>query len=432
MNNRGPRRYGKKPYYNKFNEGGGNYYNNNYYGGYGGYKKNYKKYKSYKDNEDDKYYPSNENNENNIEKVIKSDEKGFTGSPETWFSDEEFFKSLPGHSDMENKKDYYFNSYSSYYIHEQMLKDKIRTGTYQDAILQNPDVFKDKIVLDIGSGTGILSIFAAKAGAKHVYGIEFADIADYANEIIKKNNLSDKITIIKSKVEDVKLPVDKVDIIISEWMGYFLLYESMLDTVLFARDKWLNKDGYMLPDHCTITLAGIEDTDYKASKVNFWENVYGVDMSCFKNAVIAEPLVDVCPQKLINTSSCRIFEIDLYTVKKEDLDFSSKYELTFTTNNDRFSGLVAWFDTGFTKLTKKFNLTTSPYHKSTHWSQTIFYTKNDLKVNKGDKVTGSIAVRKSKTNFRQLDIKISYNVAKAKNEKGEEEKESWYQLYKIA
>ena len=426
---RGPRGYGQKPYYNKFNDGGGYYNKNNYYGG--GYKKNYKKYKNYKDDNED-YYKSNENNENNIEKVTKSDEKGFTGSPETWFSDEEFFKALPGHSDMENKKDYYFNSYSSYYIDEQMLKDRIRTGTYQDAIKNNPDVFKDKIVLDIGSGTGILSIFAAKAGAKHVYGIEFADIADYANEIIKKNKLNDKITIIKSKVEEVNLPVEKVDIIISEWMGYFLLYESMLDTVLYARDKWLNKDGYMLPDHATITLAGIEDTDYKASKVNFWENVYGVDMSCFKNAVIAEPLVDVCPKKLINSSSCRILDIDLYTVKKEDLDFSSKYEITFTTDNDRFSGLVAWFDTGFTKLTNKFNLTTSPYHKSTHWSQTIFYTKNDLKVNKGDKCFGSIAVKKAKINFRQLDVKISYNIARGKNEKGEEEKESWYQLYKIA
>ena len=57
------------------------------------------------------------------------------------------------------------------------------------------------------------------------------------------NNLSDKITIIKSKVEEVVLPVDKVDIIVSEWMGYFLLYEAMLDTVLYARDKWLAKDG---------------------------------------------------------------------------------------------------------------------------------------------------------------------------------------------
>ena len=420
----GNRGYRKRPYYNKFNGG----YNNNYY--YGGYKKKYFKYKNYQ-NDEREYTPSNENNENNIEKVTKSDEKGFTGAPDTWFSDEEFFKALPGHSDMENKKDYYFNSYSSYYIHEQMLKDRKRTGTYQDAILNNPDVFKDKIVLDIGCGTGILSIFAAKAGAKHVYGIEFADIADYAKEIIKINKLSDKITILKSKVEEVKLPVEKVDIIISEWMGYFLLYESMLDTVLYARDKWLQKDGYMLPDHATITLAGIEDTDYKSTKVNFWEDVYGVDMSCFKNAVIGEPIVDVCPQKLINSSSCRILDIDLYTVKKEDLNFSSKYEITFT-RDDRFSGLVAWFDTGFTKLTNKYNLTTSPYKKSTHWSQTIFYTKNDLKVKKGDKVTGSIAVKKAKINFRQLDIKISYNVPKGKNENGEEEKESWYQLYKIA
>jgi protein arginine N-methyltransferase 1 len=100
-------------------------------------------------------------------------------------------------------------------------------------------------VLDIGCGTGILSIFAARAGAKHVYGIEFADIADYAREIVKKNKLDNKITIIKSKVEEAVLPVEKVDIIISEWMGYFLIYESMLDTVLYARDKWLNKDGYV-------------------------------------------------------------------------------------------------------------------------------------------------------------------------------------------
>lgn len=47
------------------------------------------------------------------------------------------------------------------------------------------------------------------------------------------------ITIIEGKVEEVELPVEKVDIIISEWMGYFLFYESMLDTVIFARDKWL-------------------------------------------------------------------------------------------------------------------------------------------------------------------------------------------------
>lgn len=48
---------------------------------------------------------------------------------------------------------------------------------------------------------------------------------------------------IKGRIEEVKLPVDHVDIIISEWMGYFLLFESMLDSVIFARNKWLSVDG---------------------------------------------------------------------------------------------------------------------------------------------------------------------------------------------
>jgi type I protein arginine methyltransferase len=72
--------------------------------------------------------------------------------------------------------DYYYGSYSSYYIHEEMLKDSVRTRAYMRAIEDNPECFKDKIVLDIGCGTGILSIFAARAGAKHVYAIENAEI----------------------------------------------------------------------------------------------------------------------------------------------------------------------------------------------------------------------------------------------------------------
>ena len=141
-----------------------------------------------------------------------------------------------------------------------MLRDSERTRAYQSAIEGNPKDFKNKIVLDIGAGTGILSIFAARAGAKHVYAVENAEIAYFAIDIIKKNGLSDKITVIKGKMEEVELPVPKVDIIISEWMGYFLLYEGMLDSVLFARDKYLDKKkGKMLPDRAQIFFAGLED-----------------------------------------------------------------------------------------------------------------------------------------------------------------------------
>ena len=66
-----------------------------------------------------------------------------------------------------------------------------------------------------------------------------SNIIHQAREIVKDNHLSDKITLIQGKMEEVELPVKHVDVIISEWMGYFLLYESMLDTVLVARDRYL-------------------------------------------------------------------------------------------------------------------------------------------------------------------------------------------------
>lgn len=92
-------------------------------------------------------------------------------------------------------------------------------------------------------------------------------IIEKAREIVERNGMSDKITLLQGKMEEVKLPFDKVDIIISEWMGYFLLYESMLDTVLYARDKYLVKDGLIFPDKATIFMAGIEDGEYKEEKI---------------------------------------------------------------------------------------------------------------------------------------------------------------------
>lgn len=110
--------------------------------------------------------------------------------------------------------------------------------------------------------------FAAKAGAKHVIGVDMSTIIFKAREIVEANGLSDKITLIQGKMEEINLPFPKVDIIISEWMGYFLLYESMLDTVLYARDTYLEKDtGLIFPDKATIFFAGIEDGDYKEEKI---------------------------------------------------------------------------------------------------------------------------------------------------------------------
>ena len=77
-----------------------------------------------------------------------------------------------------------------------------------------------------------------------------------------------EITLVKGKLEEVTLPFEQFDIIISEWMGYFLLYESMLDTVLLARDKYLKPGGLIFPDNATMYLAAIEDAEYKEEKIN--------------------------------------------------------------------------------------------------------------------------------------------------------------------
>ena len=195
-------------------------------------------------------------------------------------------------------------------------------------------------------------------------------------------------------------------------MGYFLLYESMLDTVLFARDKYLVKGGKMLPDTAELYVAAIEDASYKSQKKQFWNDVYGVDMSCLTPTVMKEPLVDSVDNQMIMSDSCKILTLDLVNCKKEDVEFSSQYNLCMH-YTDRVHGLVAWFDTPFANLTNPILLSTSPYKKYTHWKQTVFYMEHDIDVRQGDVLHGSINCRKSKSNFRELDIKISYHIEAA-------------------
>jgi protein arginine N-methyltransferase 1 len=179
----------------------------------------------------------------------------------------------------------------------------------------------------------------------------------------------------------------------------------------------------------------MEDGSYKKSKLTFWDDIYGIDMSCIKPAAMGEPLVDTCEKKAINSSHCKVFEIDIYTVRKEDLDFSNSYELTFF-RNDTVHGLMAWFDIYFDKLPNKVEFSTSPYGKHTHWKQVVFYTDYDIFVEKGkveinlffilgEVLKGSLAVRKSQHNFRELDIKMSFHHA------GRSGKRDWLQQFKL-
>ena len=101
----------------------------------------------------------------------------------------------------------------------------------------------------------------------------------------------------------------------------------MLDTVLYARDKWLNKDGMIFPDRATIYLCAIEDAEYREDKINYWDNVYGFKMDAIKDLALLEPLVDICEPDQVISNAATLINIDIYTVKKEDLDFASNFQL---------------------------------------------------------------------------------------------------------
>ncbi|KJY01672.1 protein arginine N-methyltransferase [Zymoseptoria brevis] len=306
---------------------------------------------------------------------------------------------------------HYFNSYNHHGIHEEMLKDEVRTKSYRDSIYNNRHLFKDKVVLDVGCGTSILSMFAVKAGAKHVIGVDMSTIIYKAREIVAANGMSDKITLLQGKMEEVELPFPEVDIIISEWMGYFLLYESMLDTVLWARDRYLRKDGQGLifPDKATIFMAGIEDGEYKDDKIGFWDNVYGFDYTPLKLTALTEPLVDTVELKAVVTDPCAILTLDLYTCTVADLAFSLPFQLSVR-RTDYVHALVAWFDIEFSACHKPVRFSTGPHTKYTHWKQTVFYLADVLTVEAGEKIDGNLSCRPNDRNRRDLDVGIDYKL----------------------
>lgn len=155
--------------------------------------------------------------------------------------------------------------------------------------------------MDVGCGLGILSLFAAMAGAKKVIGVDASDITVFAEKVVRRNKL-DNITIVQSKVEELKrLPdgVEHVDVIISEWMGVCLYHESMLGTVLYARDKWLKEGGLLFPDRAHFYLACIDDTKRESNAFDKWSSVQGFNLARLLDITFGEPLQEIIAAKQV-------------------------------------------------------------------------------------------------------------------------------------
>lgn len=122
---------------------------------------------------------------------------------------------------------------------------------------------------------GILSIFCAEAGARKVYAVEASILASNIKQVVIENKKQNKVDVIHSKVEEIHPDsLEKVDIIVSEWMGFYLVHEGMLDSVLFARDHFLREGGLLFPSVAKLYASPCQlPTMYK-----FWDDICGVSM----------------------------------------------------------------------------------------------------------------------------------------------------------
>ncbi len=264
--------------------------------------------------------------------------------------------------------------------HLEMLHDRVRCLAYQRAV---EPVVRDKIVLDVGCGCGILSFFAARAGAKIVLAVDM-DVPAGAEETARKNGLADRLQFFRGRIQDIKLPVDSVDIIVSEWMGGLLLMEDMLPAVLHARDRWLSPDGILLPDRARLFLAPLGDAA-------------GISSNGFPNlreTISSQMWVStIDPSRFLAEPAC-ILDLDLNTVQESDF---RSYEAGFRfilNEAGTFNGFGLWFDVLFSTTEPPVLLSTAPWLPPTHWGQALWVLPTDINVSPGHEVSGTFTQTK--------------------------------------
>lgn len=373
----------------------------------------------------------------------------------------------------------YFCSYAQLYHQKQMLADHNRMAAYHAAIMGNAEVFKDKVVMDVGTGSGILAVWAAKAGARRVYAVEYTDMAKHAERVMEANGVADVVTVIKGAVEDIALPVEEhglqpeegeggesseavVDIMISEWMGYFLLRESMLDSLIRARDRFLKRrTGLMLPSHATMYVAPIQDEDERklgaaeyAGAMGDWTEfvdstraMYGVDMNILEKDfereqreyyLLSSHWSELGPEQVL-CDPVAIKEFDMATCTIEDARGLSVEEgpdvgaFDFDVDADAvvgpISGVAGWFDVDFKSRTDNVgieggapalpapaHLSTAPENGYTHWGQQTFHFPSSIPLIHGEttRIHGTVELTRTKENLRLYNARMRYRTSRRK------------------
>jgi len=235
-------------------------------------------------------------------------------------------------------------------------------------------------------------------------------VGELCREIVAKNGYSDKITVIQGRAEDVTLPGNvRADVLISEWMGFYLLHESMLNSVIAARDRFLSPDGVMVPSTATLHMCPVALKDFQRSNFDYWKNVYGFDFSpalpSVKAARLSQPQIMSVKSTDCLSDPYLVIELDLMFVGVEDIRKIYAMPKFVINKNDLLHGFAVWFDVNFEGENPAI-LSTGPDAPSTHWCQTVIVLPDTLLVSKGETVECQLVMSQDDENPRRYNISV--------------------------
>lgn len=274
--------------------------------------------------------------------------------------------------------------YESITPHIVMLGDRVRTNAYEKAILET--IRPGSTVLDFGCGTGILSFFAARAGAGKVYAVDRSRFIRVAKELADLNGFENIEFFYGDHTID--LP-SKVDFIISEWMGYFVFQEQMLNPLLTMRDRWLEPSGLMIPERIVLKAALVIDADLRDQLDLLHNRAYDLNFSLIADWPAHEVLVRKCSTDQVIESTVDLGSLQMKTCTGLPEELRGTVILT---QDALVQGLCGWFDT---LLTEQLSFGTGPFDPPTHWNQLVFPLKKPLAVHAGQTV--GICIRPQRT-----------------------------------
>jgi precorrin-6B methylase 2 len=192
--------------------------------------------------------------------------------------------------------------YAGWSVHFAMLNDRARTAAFLAGIAAN--VRPGDVVVDLGTGTGVLAVAAARAGARHVYALEASGIASLARQVIAANGLEDRITVIEDWSTKIELP-EPADVVVSEMIGHDPLGERVLELTLDAVERLARPGARLVPERLRLFALSLEVSEEERQKrmptmesVARWHDWYGVDLSPLAAQFSASeaPLAYVRPQ----------------------------------------------------------------------------------------------------------------------------------------